>query len=244
MSIKNYSFIYLLLSVFVILAQEKKIESSKKNSPQIIPCAYQAQIQLKPKNLANISQAQLDDHWKLYEGYVKQVNTLNIELAVLRSESKGDSLAYADRRRRFGFEYNGMVLHEYYFANLKSDIKEIVNGQLHEAIVKQYGTFSDWKNDFIQAGKTRGIGWAILAYDPLAGTLVNLYITDHEVNIVVGFIPLLVMDVWEHAYMVDHKADGRADYITAFMRNINWPLVEKRYALAAQAIIQNRSLGL
>lgn len=188
---------------------------------------------LKPVGLEGISQDQIDDHWKLYQGYVKNVNELNAELAQLRAQGKGSSLVYADRRRRYGFEYNGMVLHEYYFENLGKptdlDLKNEVSIDLRRAIERDFGSYDAWKQDFENTGKTRGIGWALLVVDTATDQLLNLFVEDHQTNNIAGFKVLLAMDVWEHAYMVDHQAGGRGDYITAFVKNINWDVVNKRH---------------
>ncbi len=201
---------------------------------------YTVQKQLKPQNLIGISNEQIDDHWKLYQGYVNQVNTLNEELAKMRYIGKGNSINYADRRRRYGFEYNGMVLHELYFANLKPKQALAPKSELFKEIEKQFGSFNSWHNDFVNAGKTRGVGWGILCRDDTTGTLINIFVDDHQINQIAGFTPLLVMDVWEHAYMVDHKSGGRGEYITAFMKNINWPLIEQRFNQARIGTIPKR----
>jgi Fe-Mn family superoxide dismutase len=195
---------------------------------------YEVNLALKPTGLAGISEDQIAQHWRLYEGYVSQVNTLRSELASLRSEGKGGSAAYADRRRRLGFEYNGMVLHEYYFGNLKTGSPELgATSTLKKALTEQFGSFESFKDDFVNTGTTRSVGWAILYLDPAARALNNHFVQLHEEGNVGGFTPLLVMDVWEHAYMVDYGAGGRAQYIKAFFSNVNWPVVEKRFADAS-----------
>jgi len=186
---------------------------------------YTIKTEIKPSNLIGISDEQINDHWKLYEGYVKNVNQLDEDLKKLEV----GTLIYADRRRRYGFEYNGMVLHEYYFSNLISKAPQISSGPLKEALVKSWGSFENWKKDFIAAGKTRGIGWAILYCDPTTKRLTNNFVALHQIGNIAGYKPILVMDVWEHAYMNDHNAGGRGKYIEAFFQNINWPVVEKRF---------------
>jgi Fe-Mn family superoxide dismutase len=202
---------------------------------------YEVRASLKPTELSGISQDQIAQHWRLYEGYVSQVNALTSELATLRREGKGGAAAYADRRRRLGFEYNGMVLHEYYFGNLKAGSPELRGtGALKKALTGQFGSFENFKEDFVGAGATRSVGWAILYLDPVTDTLNSHFVQLHEDGNVSGFIPLLVMDVWEHAYMVDYGASGRAEYIGAFFRNVNWPIVEKRFAEATAQRIPTR----
>lgn len=190
---------------------------------------YIIQEQLKPTGLAGISDEQITDHWSLYKGYVTQSNALNTELQTLQASGQGSSLAYADRRRRYGFEYNGMVLHEYYFGNLRAGLHDASKGAIYKAIEKTWGNYQTWKTDFESAGKTRGIGWAMLYADTTTGELSNHFIHEHANGNIAGFAPILVLDVWEHAYMVDHKAGGRAEYIAAFMQNIHWEKVEERY---------------
>lgn len=190
---------------------------------------YEVQEQLRPSGLNGISDGQINDHWGLYKGYVAQVNKLNDELSSLSSEGKADSLLYADRRRRYAFEYNGMVLHEYYFGNLTSNAKVLGESEFKKALEKTWGSFDSWLQDFINTGKTRGIGWAILYLDPNSGQLLNVFVAEHQNGHISGFVPILVMDIWEHAYMVDHKAGGRGDYISAFIKNIDWDEVENRF---------------
>ena len=190
---------------------------------------YTVREELKPSGLKGISDDQINDHWGLYKGYVAQTNALVKELADLRSKGEGGGLDYADRRRRLGFEYNGMVLHEYYFGNLKTNVTLDEHSDLGRAITQSFGSVDAWKNDFSAAGKTRGIGWAVLYYDGTTGALNNHFVQFHEDGNIAGFQPVLVMDVWEHAYMVDHKAGGRGNYIEAFLSNVNWDVAQGRY---------------
>lgn len=190
---------------------------------------YEVQEKLKPTGLVGISDEQISDHWNLYKGYVNQVNALNKELQEMRDNGLGSSLAYADRRRSYGFEYNGMVLHEYYFGNMHKGENDLAAGELHTAIAATWGSYEAWKKDFEAAGKMRGIGWAILYADTTTGHLTNHFIPEHHIGNVAGAQPILVLDVWEHAYMVDHNAGGRGDYIAAFMQNVNWDSVQGRY---------------
>ncbi|MEJ2368620.1 MAG: Fe-Mn family superoxide dismutase [Acidobacteriota bacterium] len=191
---------------------------------------YEVKVHLKPIGLNGISDDQIAQHWKLYEGYVKQANKLREELEAVRKEDKGGTSFYMDRRRRFGFEYNGMVLHEYYFGNLKAGVDEPVSdSKLRVALREEFGSFADWKQDFLKAGATRSIGWAILYMDPATGNLTNHFIQVHEEGHPAGFEPILVMDVWEHAYMVDWGAGGRSDYMQAFFQNVNWRAAEERF---------------
>ena len=197
---------------------------------------YKVQADLKPSNLDGITNNQINDHWKLYEGYVSQTNKINEDLEKLEN----GTLAHSDRRRRLGFEYNGMVLHEYYFGNLKSNIKISDKSKLKKSIENHWGSFEEWLEDFKTTGKTRGIGWAILYIDPITKQLKNHFIAEHENGHISGFLPIIVMDVWEHAYMVDHGATKRGSYIDSFVKNINWEVVENRFEKADNNNIPNR----
>ena len=184
------------------------------------------------KGLKGISDDQLAEHFKLYEGYVENVNKLNAELMELISGGKasGKNPEFAEQTRRLGFEYNGMVLHEYYFSNLRSnaEAQPARDGALGRALTASFGSIENWQKDFHAIGEMRGVGWVILFEDPATDRLTNHWITLHQDGVPAGFKPLLVMDVWEHAFMRDYKATERAKYIEAFFGNIDWRRVEQR----------------
>jgi Fe-Mn family superoxide dismutase len=193
---------------------------------------YQPRQSLRPKQLSGISEDQIQQHWTLYEGYVKNVNLLNEKLEALR-EKKSFGAEFAELKRRLGFEYDGMILHEHYFGVLKSGQKPPTNGsELSKMLKKSFGGYNSWLQEFTAVGKMRGIGWAILYFDPNEQALTNHWIGMHEDGHPAGFVPILVMDVWEHAYMVDAGVDGRASYMEAFIRNVDWPQVERNLANA------------
>ena len=123
-----------------------------------------------------------------------------------------------------------MVLHEYYFGNMKKDgsVDPDRNTDFYKAAEQSFGSYDIWKTDFVGVGKMRGVGWAICYQNPANGLLSNHWISLHEVGNVSGFIPVLVMDVWEHAYLLDYKPADRPKYIEAFFTNIDWTAVERR----------------
>lgn len=190
--------------------------------------------ELRPHDLDGISDDQIAQHWTLYEGYVKNVNLLEEKAdALARREDYGPE--FAELKRRSGFEYNGMILHEYYFGVLRGaqpPLKE--NSALAKQLDEGFGGFAAWKKQFAAIGRMRGTGWAILYYDPRRRNLTNVWITSHEDGHPAGFVPILVMDVWEHAYMVDWGAGGRPDYIETFFRNVDWAKVESAFHEAAR----------
>jgi Fe-Mn family superoxide dismutase len=184
--------------------------------------------------LNGISDETLEMHFKLYEGYVKETNKLTERITGFIADGNVDQEempAYSELTRRLGFEYNGMVLHEYYFDNLKSGGstgEPERTAQFAKAAESSFGSYEIWKADFVGIGKMRGVGWAICNQNPANGRLSNHWITLHETGNVAGFDPVLVMDVWEHAYLLDYKPAERPRYIEAFFSNIDWAMVEKR----------------
>ncbi len=194
---------------------------------------YHIKNELKPSGLKGISEQQISDHWGLYEGYVKQSNTLKEELAALRAEGKGTGLLYADRRRRFGFEFCGMIIHEYYFGNLEAGHSVSEAPSFKEAVGKAFGSYENWLADFKACGATRGVGHAVCYMDPETGDINNHFIELHNDGHIPSYHILLSMDVWEHAFMVDYPVSARGKYIDAFMENVNWPVVEARLKAAS-----------
>jgi len=194
----------------------------------IIPYTYPKLDYGHLRGLKGISDAQLDVHFALYAGYVANTNKLNETLAAMVKAGQSGTLAWAELNRRAGWEYNGMRLHEYYFGNLHPGGKGNPGPKLTAAVEKSFGSFEAWQKDFIACGTMRGIGWVILYLDPIAGVVSNHWITEHDCGHPAGFAPIVVLDVFEHAFMVDYKPAERAKYIDAFFANLNWVDVEKR----------------
>ncbi len=189
--------------------------------------------QFSLSGLTGISDQTLDMHFKLYEGYVKETNRLTEQIGKFLDDGKVDQEempAYSELTRRLGFEYNGMVLHEYYFGNLKKGGggDPAASSSFAKAAESRFGNYAIWKTDFASIGRMRGIGWAICYENPSSGRLSNHWITLHEIGNIAGFKPVLVMDVWEHAFLLDYKPAERAKYIDAFFANVAWDAVEQR----------------
>jgi Fe-Mn family superoxide dismutase len=190
---------------------------------------YKSQ-QFKLSGLKGISDSTLEMHFGLYEGYVKNTNILTEQLAEMSRKKKvsGKDLAYAELTRRLGFEYGGMVLHEYYFENLAPNGKGSISQEIKKQIEKSFGEFETWKGEFVAVGEMRGVGWAILYQDPVTQQLSNHWVTLHHIGVPSGFKPILVMDVWEHAFLLDYKPGERSKYVDAFFANLNWDAVQQR----------------
>ncbi|HTU70923.1 MAG TPA: Fe-Mn family superoxide dismutase [Candidatus Baltobacteraceae bacterium] len=181
--------------------------------------------------LQGISDDTLQIHFGLYEGYVKNTNLLNERLTELRSGGKnsGADPAFAELVRRLGWEFNGMRLHEYYFDNLTKNPKAAPGGgRLYELAGMSFGSFENWRKDFAAIGAMRGVGWAIAFQDQNANQLVNIWIGDHNINELAGCEPVIVMDLWEHAFLRDYKPADKGKYIEAFLAHVDWGVCESR----------------
>lgn len=177
--------------------------------------------------MAGFSEMLLKNHFTLYSGYITNTNKLVDTLAAMVKEGKIGTPEYAELKRRMGFEFNGMRLHEYYFENLGGKAALDKSGKLGKKLVADFGSYEDWEKDFKGTGAMRGIGWAILYQDNVTGKLINQWINEHETGHFAGCVPILVMDVFEHAFIADYGLK-RADYIEAFFKNINWSAVGSR----------------
>lgn len=197
--------------------------------------------------LRGISDKTLEMHFKLYEGYVKETNNLTNRITEFIKDANVDQEempAYSELTRRLGFEYNGMVLHEYYFENMKKGGgtgDPAKTSKFAKAAEETFGSYEIWKADFVGIGKMRGVGWAICYENPANGRLSNHWITLHETGNVAGFRPVLVMDVWEHAFLLDFKPAERPKYIEAFFSNIDWTVVGNR--LVTEANLTSKASG-
>lgn len=171
----------------------------------------------------------LKNHFTLYQGYVANTNKVAETLSAMLKEGKAGTYEYAELKRRFGWEFNGMRLHEYYFGNMTKGGNELDKGaKLAKKIGEDFGGYENWVKDFKAVGGMRGIGWVALYYDHHGGRLFNTWINEHDVGHLSGAAPLLIMDVFEHAYMTDYGLK-RADYIEAFFGAVDWGAVAKRF---------------
>lgn len=174
------------------------------------------------------SDALLKNHFTLYQGYVTNTNKLSETLdEMLKTGTIGTS-EYNELKRRMGWEFDGMRLHEYYFGNMTKSNSLLGEGKLKVALTKDFGSYEAWEKDFRAVGSMRGIGWAVTYFDKEADRLFNVWINEHDVGHFTACVPVLVMDVFEHAFMLDYGT-RRADYIEAFMKAVDWSVVEKRF---------------
>jgi len=186
--------------------------------------------------LEGISEKQITMHFGLYEGYVKHVNLLRQQIADLTAQDPEKyNFAIESIRRRLGFEFNGMRMHEFYFPQLEGGAtQEPREGALAKALSEKYGSWDAFITHFKKVGMSRGSGWATLAWDQSGNTPHVWWTVDHELGTLADVKVLLAMDMWEHAYMVDYLPSEKAKHIDAFLKNLNWSVVEKRFEEASK----------
>jgi Fe-Mn family superoxide dismutase len=176
--------------------------------------------------MQGFSDTLLRNHFTLYQGYVTNTNKLTDAIVALHKDGKTGP-EYAELRRRYGWEWNGMRLHEYYFENLGGAGKGGPGTDFVARVSQAWGSFENWQKEFTTIGTMRGIGWVVLYLDTLTGALFNAWITEHDGGHPVGAKPIVVMDVFEHAFMTDYGLK-RADYVQAFWNNVDWATVQAR----------------
>jgi Fe-Mn family superoxide dismutase len=187
---------------------------------------YTAKDYSRLLGMAGFSDTLLQNHFTLYQGYVTNTNKLLEGLDGLLQRGKSGTPEFGEMQRRFGWEFDGMRLHEYYFENLGG-----AGGQkpqrLVDKIAATFGSFEAWEKSFRGVGAMRGIGWVVLYLDDATGRLFNVWINEHDTGHLAGCTPILIMDVFEHAFMIDYGLK-RADYIAAFFNNLKWEAVQER----------------
>ena len=190
--------------------------------------SYTAKDYSKLMGIQGFSETLLKNHFALYQGYVANTNKVLDTLSQMLEDEKAGTPEFAELKRRLGWEFNGMRLHEYYFENFGGKGGIDKNGKLAKRLVKDFGSVEAWEKDFKAIGMMRGIGWVALYQDITNGKLINFWIDEHDVSHPAGCNPVLIMDVFEHAFMIDYGLK-KADYIEAFFRNIDWGVLEGRY---------------
>ena len=187
---------------------------------------YTAKDYTKLIGMEGFSDTLLNNHFTLYQGYVTNTNKLLDTFAQLKDE-KTATPEFAELHRRLGWEFNGMRLHEYYFENLGGKGQINKDGAFAKKLAQDFGSYETWEKDFRAIGTMRGIGWAALYQDTAGGKLINFWINEHDQGHPAGCALILIMDVFEHAYMVDYGTK-KPGYIDAFFKNVNWQAVEAR----------------
>jgi len=192
----------------------KKFEEQKFNIPE----------------LKGISAKNIEEHLKLYAGYVKHANLALEKVGELMADPEKNAYMIGELQRRFSFEYNGIRNHEYYFKSLEGGPKPLPEGStLKATIEKQAPSFDAWLQGFKGLAMTRGIGWAVLGWDCKAEQLVHIWIDEQHLGQLNGVCWILAIDMWEHAYVYDYPTSEKKKYVEAFFENLNWEVVEQNF---------------
>ena len=186
--------------------------------------------------LEGLSGKQIKVHLGLYEGYVKHVNLIMEKIQALKAaDAEGNAYLINELRRRFGFEFDGMRMHEYYFEQFEGERSGSSESALAKAAEAKYGSGENFIAHIKEVAGSRGIGWVVVYADPAAKTLHTVFVNDHELGQLAGLPIVLALDLWEHAFMVDYVPAEKKNYVEAFLANLNWAIVEKRFADAMSA---------
>ena len=182
--------------------------------------------------LDGISAKNIEEHLKLYAGYVKNTNGIAEKIATLQADSEKNAYVIGELQRRFGFEFNGMRNHEYYFKSLEGGSQTLGVGALKTMLEKQFDSFEKWLAQFEALALTRGVGWAMLYYDPQASQLVHAWVDEQHLGQLNGLPLVLGLDMWEHAFVYDYPTSEKKKYVEAFFKNLNWSVIEKNFSEA------------
>ena len=183
--------------------------------------------------LKGISAKTIEEHLKLYSGYVKNANVILEKIADLSRDEAANAYTLSELQRRFGFEFGGMRNHEYYFTHFEGGPKAIdASSDLKKAIEEEWGSFETWLTRFKAVAMTRGVGWAILYYDSKTSRLLNAWIDEQHLGHLTGLSPVVALDMWEHSFVADYQPSGKKNYVEDFFANLNWQTAEMNFSSA------------
>ncbi len=185
--------------------------------------------------LKGISEKTIEEHLKLYSGYVKNSNQVLEKIEELRKDAEANMGLISGLERRFSFEFNGMRNHEIYFKSFENGSKTLENeSKLKMKIEEEWGSFEEWLSFFKTLATTRGVGWAILYYDKKTDRLLNGWVDEQHLGHLNGLSPIIMLDMWEHSFVADYQPSGKTQYIEDFFANVNWDFFEKNFSEALQ----------
>lgn len=183
--------------------------------------------------LKGIGAKTIEEHIKLYSGYVKNANLIIDKITELSKDEIGNAYVIGELQRRFGFEFDGMRNHEYYFGHFEGGYTTLADeSTLKAAIVEEWGSFDIWLSRFKSMALTRGVGWAILYFDPKTSRLLNAWVDEQHIGHLTGLSPVLTLDMWEHSFVADYQPSGKKNYVEDFFANINWQNVQDNFSVA------------
>jgi len=180
-----------------------------------------------PYDTSVISKKQFDDHMILYKGYVDKANAVSKQLATDggRAEANATYSLYRGLKKGETYALDGVILHELYFQNLSGG-RVPMGKETAALLAKHFGSVENWLDD-CKACALSARGWCVLAYEQRTDTCRNLLMDWHDEGLVLGCYPLVVLDMYEHAYFLDYGTD-KGSYIQNFINGVDWNVVEKR----------------
>ena len=180
--------------------------------------------------LKEISAKNIEEHLKLYAGYVKNANSIPEQISELSKELEKNSYIIAELFRRFSFEYNGMRNHEVYFASLAGGAKALnPESELAKKLVETCVSVEIFLMGFKNIAMTRGVGWAVLWYDKKDKRLIASWVDEQHLGQLQGCAPILALDMWEHSFVADYQPSGKKQYVEDFFANLNWSKIEENF---------------
>ncbi|NBP56961.1 hypothetical protein EBU71_10620 [bacterium] len=208
--------------VTILSNAAKKLINTLKEGFTLIPKSHLMKTE-------KLSDGTKSSHDKLYKGYVEAFNKVASGLvAADKNEVKSSASSYRSLKVDETYNFNGVKLHELYFANISDVDSEIrVDSLPYMRLSRDWGTFEAWQEDFMAACMASRNGWGLTVWEPYRNVFMNVSIDSHDTNIPVGCIPVIVMDMWEHAYFKDYMTDKKA-YLFSMMKELNWDVIEAR----------------
>jgi superoxide dismutase, Fe-Mn family len=186
--------------------------------------------------LQGISAKTIEEHLKLYAGYVKNANLIHSRLETLSRDPETNSYEIAELQRRFSFEWGGMRNHECYFSLLEEKTTPDPDSGLFKAIEQQWGSIDGWKQTFSTLALIRGIGWAVLYWDREQKALIHGWIDEQHIGALINAVPVIMLDMWEHSYVIDYFPSGKKEYIADFLSQLNWKRAEANFVHAKSVV--------
>lgn len=181
--------------------------------------------------LKGLSAKTIEEHIKLYEGYVKHLNLIH----EIVEDQNNQEYVRREIYRRQAFEFCGVRNHEIYFTSLEGGSRPLPeNSKLVEKIIAEGSTLEKRIEIFKNLATTRGIGWAMLGYDKKSDRLIQYWVDEQHLGHLVGVTPILALDMWEHSFVADYNPSGKKQYVEDFFANLNWEVVENNFLEATK----------
>lgn len=179
--------------------------------------------------ITGVSKKTIDEHLKLYAGYVKHANLIQEKITEYKADAEKNAYVLGELNRRFSFEFNGMRNHEYYFEQLEGGQKTVMDTALNKQMEKDFGSVKEWFDSFVALAMTRGIGWAVLWYDQSSKKLIQNWVDEQHLGQLNGLKFIYGIDMWEHSYLMDYTPAEKRKYIDAYTNASNQEVSSRRF---------------